>query len=257
MSRGVLVSGNWKMHHNHFEAIELVQKLAALLRSSPPPKGREASVHPPFTSLRSVQTTVESDRVPVALGAQTCHSEDRGAFTGEVSAEFLAKLNVRYVIAGHSERRQHCGETDDLVRVKLDAIWRHGMVPILCVGETVEERAAGVASAFAKVRGQLEAALFGRPAATVAAMVIAYEPIWAIGTGENATPDDAGSMASFIRSVVVELAGKDAGAGVRLQYGGSVSPDNAGALLAERDVDGLLVGGASLDAERFSAILNA
>jgi triosephosphate isomerase len=256
----VLLSGNWKMHHNHFEAIELVQKLAALLRSTPLTKGREASVHPPFTSLRSVQTAVESDRVPLVLGAQTCHADDRGAFTGEVSAEFLAKLNVRYVIAGHSERRQHCGETDEVVRAKLDAIWRHGMVPILCVGETLAERSAGQASAEAKVRGQLEAALGDRPAAAssaVAAMAIAYEPIWAIGTGENATPADAGSMTAFIRSAVSSLVGKDAAAGVRVQYGGSVTPDNAGELLAERDVDGLLVGGASLYAERFSAILHA
>ena len=257
MRRPVLVSGNWKMHHNHFEALEMVQKLAALLRSSPLPKGREASVHPPFTSLRSVQTAVESDSVPVALGAQTCHSDDRGAFTGEVSAEFLAKLNVRYVITGHSERRQHCGETDDIVRSKLDAIWRHQMVPILCVGETLEERSAGVPSAEVKVRGQLEAALSDRPAVAVAEMVIAYEPIWAIGTGQNATPDDAGSMASFVRAVVTTVCGQEAGSAVRVQYGGSVSPDNAGALLAQRDVDGLLVGGASLDAERFSSILHA
>src|SRR5580658_9295084 len=131
------------MHHNHFEAIGFVQKLAALLRATPLPADREASLHPPFTSLRSVQTAVESDRVPVALGAQTCHYEDRGAFTGAVSAEFLAKLGVRYVIAGHSERRAMCGETDEIVRAILDAIWRQHMTPILCVGETLEEREAG------------------------------------------------------------------------------------------------------------------
>jgi triosephosphate isomerase len=255
MSRPVLVSGNWKMHHNHFQAIETVQKLAALLRSAPLPAEREASVHPPFTSLRSVQTAVESDRVPVSLGAQTCHHEDRGAFTGEVSAEFLAKLNVRYVIAGHSERRAHCGETDELVRAKLDAILRNGMVPILCVGETLEEREAGEAES--KVASQLVAALSARERDVVGSLVIAYEPIWAIGTGVNATPADAGSMAAVIRSNVAVLAGAGAGESVRIQYGGSVTPDNAAAILAEAGVDGLLVGGASLDAERFSAILHA
>jgi triosephosphate isomerase len=246
------------MHHNHFQAIETVQKLAALLRAGSGggvPADREVSIHPPFTSLRSVQTAVESDRVPVALGAQTCHQEDRGAFTGEVSAEFLAKLNVRYVIAGHSERRALCGETDELVRAKLDAILRHGMTPILCVGETLGEREAGDAES--KVSAQLAAALGGREPAVVGRMVIAYEPIWAIGTGVNATPADAGSMASFVRTTVSQLSGAEAAGTVRIQYGGSVTPENAGELLAEKDVDGLLVGGASLDAERFAAIVRA
>lgn len=255
MAREILVSGNWKMNHNHFEAIETVQKLSALLRSGPVPVGREASVHPPFTSLRSVQTAVESDRVPVTLGAQTCHDQDRGAFTGEISAEFLAKLNVRYVLVGHSERREHCAETDDLVRRKLDAIWRHGMTPILCVGETLEEREAG--SPADKVRGQLEAALSGRKRDLVGAMVVAYEPIWAIGTGLNATPDDAQQMCSTIRQSVATISGRPASESLRIQYGGSVTPENAHDLLAESDVDGLLVGGASLDAERFAAIVRA
>jgi triosephosphate isomerase (TIM) len=255
VTRPVLVSGNWKMHHNHFQAIETVQKLAALFRSAAVPRGREVSIHPPFTSLRSVQTAVESDGVPVSLGAQTCHHEDRGAFTGEVSAEFLAKLNVRYVIAGHSERRALCGETDDVVRVKVDAILRHAMVPILCVGESLAEREAGAAES--RVRSQLVASLDGRAAAVVGGLVVAYEPIWAIGTGVNATPADAGTMASFIRSVIAAVAGTAAAATVRIQYGGSVTPENAGPLLAETDVDGLLVGGASLDAERFAAIVRA
>ncbi len=253
--RPVLVSGNWKMHHNHFEAIQVVQKLAVLLRSTPLADNRQLSLHPPFTSLRSVQTVVEADGVPVALGAQTCHHADRGAYTGSISPEFLSKLNVRYVIAGHSERRAMCGETDELVRLQLEAVWRHGMTPILCVGETLEEREAGGAEA--KVSGQLAAALSGRKRDLVAAMVIAYEPIWAIGTGVNATPADAGAMASFIRSELVGLAGRAAAESVRIQYGGSVTPDNAKELLAEDDVDGLLVGGASLDPAALVAIASA
>jgi triosephosphate isomerase (TIM) len=253
--RPQLVSGNWKMNHNHYEAIQFVQKLAAILRASPLPDGREASLHPTFTSLRSLQTAVESDAVPVSLGAQTCHFEDRGAFTGEVSAEMLAKLGVRYVIVGHSERRAYNGETDEIVSAKLDAIIRHQMTPILCVGESLSEREGGHASS--KVIGQLEATLSGRPARVVGELVIAYEPIWAIGTGRVASTGDAQEMAACIRGAVTSLSGGDAGAGVRVQYGGSVTADNAAAMLACADVDGLLVGGASLDAIGFSAIVRA
>ncbi len=253
--RELLISGNWKMNHNHYEAIQFVQKLAAILRASPLPDGRVASLHPTFTSLRSVQTAVESDSVPVALGAQTCHMEDRGAFTGEVSAEMLAKLGVRFVLVGHSERRAHSGETDEIVRQKLDAILRHGMTPILCVGETLAERQAG--DAVGKVVGQLEWALEGRPADVVGGLVVAYEPIWAIGTGEVATPGDAQEMAACVRAAVERLGGQQAAAAVRVQYGGSVTPDNAGSLLACPDVDGLLVGGASLDPISYSAIAHA
>lgn len=255
MSRQLLVSGNWKMHHNHYEAIQFVQKLAALLRAGPLPAGREASLHPSFTSLRSVQTALESDNVPVSLGAQDCHSSDRGAFTGEVSADMLAKLNVAYVIVGHSERRTLAGESDEVVRLKLDAVLRHGMTPILCVGESLEEREAG--GALAKVSAQLEASLGDRKPEVVAALVVAYEPIWAIGTGRTASADDAEEMAAHVRQEVGRLAGADAADGVRVQYGGSVNPDNAGELLACRNVDGLLVGGASLEAEGFVAIARA
>jgi triosephosphate isomerase len=253
--RELLISGNWKMNHNHYEAIQFVQKLAAILRASPVPEGRAASLHPPFTSLRSVQAAVESDGVPVALGAQTCHWQERGAFTGEVSAEMLAKLSVRYVIVGHSERRAQCGETDEIVRAKLDAVLRHDMTPILCVGETLAERQA--AHATTKVVSQLEAALDGRPAAVVGGLVIAYEPIWAIGTGEVASTGDAQEMAACIRDAVERLAGQTAAAKVRVQYGGSATSDNAAAMLACADVDGLLVGGASLDAVGFSSIVHA
>jgi len=254
-ARTALVSGNWKMHENHFEALKLVQELAALVRAAALPEGREVSIHPPFTSIRTVQTAVETDHLPIALGAQNCHHEDRGAFTGEVSAEMLAKLNVAYVITGHSERRTHCGETDVDVRRKVDAILAHGMHPILCVGETLDERVAGDAAH--RVREQVSAALSGRSGEVVGGVVVAYEPIWAIGTGETASVDDAEQMCATIREEVGRLAGAGAAAAVRVQYGGSVTPESAGALLAAPDVDGLLVGGASLDAERFVAIVRA
>ncbi|HKH88168.1 MAG TPA: triose-phosphate isomerase [Acidimicrobiales bacterium] len=254
-AREVLISGNWKMHHNHYEAIQVVQKLAAILRAHPVPSGRVASLHPPFTSLRSVQTAVESDSVPVVLGAQTCHALDRGAFTGEVSAEMLAKLGVSYVIAGHSERRAYCGETDEIVRAKVDAIVRHEMTPIVCVGETLPERETSQATT--KVVAQLQAALAGRAGEEVGLFVVAYEPIWAIGTGRVASTGDAQEMAACIRAEVGRLAGAEAAAAVRVQYGGSATLDNAAAMLACDDVDGLLVGGASLDAVSFSEIVHA
>ena len=253
--RVALVSGNWKMNENHFEAIKLIQELAALLRVRPVPEGREVSVHPPFTSLRTVQTAVETDHVPVALGAQTCHFEDRGAYTGEVSAEMLAKLNVTYVIAGHSERRRYCGETDTIVRKKVDAILAHAMRPIICVGESADEREAG--DAVATVCRQISEVVQGRSAEVVGGLVIAYEPIWAIGTGVTASTEDAEEMCAAIRKEVQQLAGAGAATTVRIQYGGSVTPDTAGELLASESIDGLLVGGASLSAESFVAIAQA
>jgi triosephosphate isomerase len=254
-ARRVLISGNWKMHENHFEALKLVQELAALLRVSATPPGRDVSIHPPFTSLRTVQTAVETDHLPLALGAQDCHYEDRGAFTGEVSAEMLAKLNVAYVIVGHSERRRYCGETDVVVRKKVDAVLAHAMTPIVCVGESLDERQGGDAAT--TVRAQVSAALSGRTAESVGGVVVAYEPLWAIGTGETATVDDADQMCAAIRDEVARLAGADAAAALRIQYGGSVTPETAGPLLAAADVDGLLVGGASLDAQRFVGIVTA
>ncbi len=250
--RELLISGNWKMNHTHFDAIQFVQTLAALVRANPLRPGRAISVHPPFTALRSVQTALESDAVPVLLGAQNCHEAESGAFTGEVSAEMLVKLNVSYVIVGHSERRQYFGETDELVRAKADAVLRHAMTPIICVGETLAEREAGEASN--KVSGQLEAVLGGRSAAGVGGLVVAYEPIWAIGTGETASSADAEEMAAHIRAEVERLAGPEAAAAIRVQYGGSVTPETAGDLLRRRNVDGLLVGGASLKADSFFEI---
>ncbi len=252
--RGVLISGNWKMNENHYEALRLVQELAALLLHSSVPGGVEISLHPPFTSLRTVQTAVESDSVPVALGAQNCHFEDRGAFTGEISPEMLAKLGVTYVIAGHSERRTLFGESDEIVRKKIDAILRNGMAAICCVGETADERAEGVA--VDRVAEQIRAAIGGRSPEALRSIVVAYEPIWAIGTGQSATPDDAEEMCAVIRKELVAAAGPSAGE-IRVQYGGSVTPESAGELIGCPNVDGLLVGGASLDASKFVAIAMA
>ena len=252
--RKPLISGNWKMHHNHFEALQLVQKLSYLIT----PADHEVvdvSVHPPFTDLRTVQTYFISEKepIPIALGAQNCHSEEKGAFTGEISPAMLAKLDVVYVIAGHSERRELFGETDETVNLRVHAVYRHGMTPILCVGETLDEREAG--STEAKVTGQVTAGLAGLSTDQVAGLVIAYEPIWAIGTGRTATPDDAQAVCATIRATVAELGGAAAADAVRIQYGGSVKATNAADLMACPDIDGALVGGASLDSGSFAGIV--
>ena len=251
-ARRPLISGNWKMHHNHFEAIQAVQKLAYLL-----PKETtevvDVSIHPPFTDLRSIQTLIDADDLPFALGAQHCHWEDKGAFTGEVSPAFLAKLDVKYVIAGHSERRELFGETDDMVAAKVSAIQKHGMTAIACVGETLEEREAGETDA--KVIGQIDSVIAGRTKANIAALVIAYEPIWAIGTGKTATSEDAQTVCAAIRARIAHVTDKDTAAKVRIQYGGSVKPGNIAELMAQADIDGALVGGASLDPDEFAKIV--
>jgi triosephosphate isomerase len=252
--RRPLISGNWKMHLNHFEAIQTVQKLSYLLKKDDY-ASVDVTVHPPFTDLRSVQTVLEADKIPVGLGAQHCHFEEKGAFTGEVSPAMLAKLNVAYVICGHSERRQLFGETDEMVNQKVKAIIKHGMTPIMCCGETLEEREAG--STEERVSSQVRAGLRGVGADDVAKLVIAYEPIWAIGTGRNATPDDAQAVCKAIRGVVAEESGADAAAAVRIQYGGSVKGANAAELLSQPDIDGALVGGASLDPEDFARIVQS
>jgi triosephosphate isomerase len=251
--RRPLISGNWKMHHNHFEAITLVQKLSYLI-SEDDVAAVEVSVHPPFTDLRSVQTLLDADKIPLALGAQNCHWESKGAFTGEVAPEMLAKLNVRYVIVGHSERRELFGETDEAVNRKVHAVLAAGMTPIMCVGETLEEREAG--STDAKVSGQLSAGLAGCSPAQVGGLVIAYEPIWAIGTGRTASDDDAQTVCALLRREVTAGFGASAGESVRIQYGGSVKPDNANGLMTQPDIDGALVGGASLEADSFAAIVH-
>ncbi|MFP3915265.1 MAG: triose-phosphate isomerase [Actinomycetota bacterium] len=247
-----LICGNWKMHSNHLEAIQMIQKLH--YRLEPDDYERvEVVVAPPYTSLRSAQTVIEVDRMLIGLGAQDVFWEDEGAFTGAVSAPMLAKLSVDYVIVGHSERRQHFGETDSSVNRKLKAVLRHAMTPILCVGETLEQREAGEAGTV--VVGQLRGALEGVDPEQVASLAVAYEPVWAIGTGRTATPEDAGEMCQAIRSEVGELAGPEAGEGVRVLYGGSVNPGNIKDLMAKRHIDGALVGGASLDPDTFASVV--
>jgi triosephosphate isomerase len=252
--RKPLISGNWKMNLNHFEATALVQKLVYELT----PDDFEAvdvSIHPPFTDIRTVQTyfLAEKDAPPIAVGAQDCHWEVSGAFTGAVSAEMLAKLDVQYVIAGHSERRELFAETDEVVSRKLHAIYRAQMTPILCVGETLEEREAEETAA--KIDRQVRAGLEGLSIEQVTSLVIAYEPIWAIGTGRTALPSDAQEVCEQARGIVADVTGADAAAAIRIQYGGSVKPENAASLMACPDVDGALVGGASLEADTFAAIV--
>jgi triosephosphate isomerase (TIM) len=250
--RKPLISGNWKMHHNHFEALQLVQSLSYELEKDDY-EVVDVSVHPPFTDIRTVQTTIDADRIPILLGAQHCHFEEKGAFTGEVAPSMLAKLGVKLVIVGHSERREVFGESDEMVNAKVKAILAQQMTPILCVGETLDEREAGEAET--KVQGQLEAGLAGVARDKVASMVIAYEPIWAIGTGKTATPEDAQAMCAHVRQCVAAIAGDEAAASVRVQYGGSVKPSNAAELMAQPDIDGALVGGASLEADTFARIV--
>jgi triosephosphate isomerase len=250
--RKPLISGNWKMHHTHLEAIQVVQKLSYALNDEDY-AAVDVSVHPTFLSLRSVQTVIMSDNLPLLLGAQNCFWEEKGAFTGEVSASMLAKLDVAYVIVGHSERRELFAETDEGVNKKAKAVFANGMTPIMCVGETLEEREAGQAQS--KVDGQVRAGLAGLSEEQVAAMVIAYEPIWAIGTGKTATAADAQDMCALIRKLVGDVSTDDAAGAIRVQYGGSVKPDNTAELMAQPDIDGALVGGASLDPTDFSRIV--
>ncbi|HEX2701530.1 MAG TPA: triose-phosphate isomerase [Acidimicrobiales bacterium] len=251
--RKPLISGNWKMHHTHLDAIAVVQKLSYALRDEDY-DAVDVSVHPTFVSLRSVQTVILADKLKLALGAQNCYWEDHGAFTGEVSPSMLAKLEVSYVIVGHSERRELFGETDETVNKKAKAVFAAGMTPIMCVGETLDEREAGGAEG--KVDGQVRAGLAGLSAEQIAAMVIAYEPIWAIGTGRTATADDAQAMCALIRTTVGDIA-DEASSSIRIQYGGSVKPANTAELMAQPDIDGALVGGASLDADDFARIVRS
>ena len=250
--RKPIMAGNWKMHHNHLEAIQVVQKLSYRL-SSEDYERCEVVVCPSFTSLRSIQTVIEADNLPIGLGAQNVYWEEKGAYTGEVSPLMLAKLAVSYVIVGHSERREILGETDEMVNKKVKAVVAHGMTPIMCVGETLEEREAGETAA--KVSRQVQGGLDGIDSKQVAAMVIAYEPIWAIGTGRNATPEDANETIGTIRSMVAGLAGEGPARTIRIQYGGSVKPGNVAAIMAQPEIDGALVGGASFEADDFAQIV--
>jgi triosephosphate isomerase (TIM) len=248
------LAGNWKMFKTHLEAIVLVQQLAHELAGHDFRKA-EVAVCPPFTSLRSIQTLIDSDRYSFSLGAQNMYFEEQGAFTGEVSAPMLASLRVRYVILGHSERREIFGESDADVNAKVKSALGHGLVPIMCCGETDTERDAGDTAA--KVERQVIAGFEGVPAEQVGASVIAYEPIWAIGTGKTATPEDAQATISHVRKVVAENFGAETADRIRILYGGSVKAGNAAALMKQADIDGGLVGGASLDAGEFATIVKA
>jgi triosephosphate isomerase len=247
-----VIAGNWKMHHDHLVAIQVVQKLSYRLDKADY-EANEVVVCPPFTDVRTLQTLIDSDRLSIRLGAQNCHWEDSGPYTGEVSPMMLAKLNVRYVIVGHSERRQLFGETDEMVNWKLRAVLKHGMTPIVCVGETLDEREADATAE--RVTSQARAAFAGVKAAEAAECVLAYEPIWAIGTGRNATPDDANATIGVVRGAIGELYGDTTAHAVRILYGGSVKPGNIADLMAMPEIDGALVGGASLDPDEFARIV--
>jgi triosephosphate isomerase (TIM) len=251
--RTPIIAGNWKMHRDHLEAIQLVQKLAYHLAEEDY-EGQEIVVCPPFIALRSIQTLIQSDKLPIGLGAQTCHSEDEGAFTGEISAPMLARLDVAYVICGHSERRALFGENDEVVNAKVRAVQRHGMRPIVCVGETLEQREAG--EAVDVVVSQLRGSLADISIAEASELVVAYEPVWAIGTGRNATPADAQEMCAAIRAEIGDQYGQGTADGLRVQYGGSVKPGNVRELMGQPDIDGALVGGASLSSEDFALIVS-
>ena len=250
--RRPIVAANWKMHKTHLEAIQAVQKLGYLLDDGDTTKV-EVVIAPPFTALRSVQTLIESDKLPFGLGAQNVYPDDRGAFTGEVSPVMLEALKVGYVIVGHSERRQLFGEDDAFVNKKVRAVIAHGMTPILCVGETLEERDADGTES--KVTQQVRRAFDGVDATAAATAVVAYEPIWAIGTGRNAEPADAGRVVEVIRSTLASKYDDAVAASVRVQYGGSVKPGNMRGFMAHPEIDGALVGGASLDPEDFALIV--
>ena len=249
--RKPLIAGNWKMNYNHLEALALVQKLAFALKRQDY-AATEVVVLPPFTALRSVQTLVEGDRLRLVYGAQDISAHDDGAYTGDVSGRMLAKLGCQYVLAGHSERRRYHGEDDAVVNAKVKAALRYGITPVLCVGETLEVREAG--DALSHNLAQLDGGLAGVPGEQLAGMVIAYEPVWAIGTGEVATPGDAQEAIAAIRDRVSAVHGAETAANVRILYGGSVKASNIAAMMAKPAIDGALVGGASLDAGEFVRI---
>jgi triosephosphate isomerase (TIM) len=250
--RRPIIAANWKMHKSHLEAIQAVQKLSYLLDKKDSDRV-EIVVCPPFTALRSIQTLLEADKLPYGLGAQDVHWEEKGAFTGEVSPLMLAALKCRYVIVGHSERRQHFQETDQIVSKKVRAVFAAGMAPILCVGESLEERDSGRTES--KVVGQVKTAMAGVEPASASAAVIAYEPIWAIGTGRNARPSDAGEVIGVIRRALGSMFSSQVADAARIQYGGSVKPGNIREFMAHPEIDGALVGGASLDPEEFALIV--
>lgn len=254
VARTPLIAGNWKMNNTHLEAMHLVQQLGHELAGHDFDKV-EVAVCPPFTALRTIQTLIDSDRYQFSLGAQNMYLQKEGAFTGEVSPAMLKALDVAYVILGHSERREIFGETDEVVNAKVRAAFAHELVPIMCCGETEGEHDAGETES--KVGGQVRAGLAGLKPDQIRTIVIAYEPIWAIGTGKTATPEDAQATISYIRGVLRDVAGDEVAQAVRILYGGSMKAGNAGALTSQPDIDGGLVGGASLEGGEFAALVKA
>ncbi|MBV7280933.1 triose-phosphate isomerase [Corynebacterium sp. TAE3-ERU30] len=250
-TRTPLIAGNWKMNINHLEATAVVQKLAFAL-----PKEYyetvDVALTVPFTDLRSVQTLIEGDKLQISYGAQDVSQHDSGAYTGEVSGSMLAKLGCSWAVVGHSERREYHHETDEIVAAKAKAALKNGISPIVCVGEQLEVRESGEHVSF--VVEQTKASLAGLDKEELAKTVIAYEPVWAIGTGKVASPADAQEVCAAIRSAVAELADEDIAAGMRILYGGSVKVDSIAEIVSQADVDGGLVGGASLDGEEFAKL---
>ncbi|MEJ1155343.1 triose-phosphate isomerase [Microbacterium marmarense] len=252
VARTPLIAGNWKMNLDHLQAVAFVQKLHWTLKDAAHEDGSvEVAVFPPFTDIRTVQTLIDADKISFALGAQDISSHDSGAYTGEISGAFLSKLSCGYVIIGHSERREYHAESDEVVAAKVQAALRHGVVPVICVGETAEDLEKFGASAVPA--GQLEVALSG--VAADAEIVVAYEPVWAIGSGQAATPQQAQDVCAKLREVIASKMGADAAAKTRVLYGGSVKSANIASFMREPDVDGALVGGASLVADEFAAII--
>jgi len=250
--RTPLLAGNWKMNLDHLQAVAFVQKLHWTLKDAKHEDGSvEVAVFPPFTDIRTVQTLLDADKIPFALGAQDLSTKDSGAYTGEISGAFLAKLDARYVIIGHSERREYHAETDDVIAAKVQAALRHKLVPVICVGETADDLEKFGASAVPV--GQLKVALEGVPAD--ADIVVAYEPVWAIGSGKAATPEQAQDVCAKLRDVIAEKLGAEAAERTRVLYGGSVKSSNIASYMREPDVDGALVGGASLVVDEFAAII--
>ncbi|WP_146906249.1 triose-phosphate isomerase [Cellulomonas aerilata] len=248
------MAGNWKMNLDHHQATHFVQKLAWTLQDAKHDYASvEVAVLPPFTDLRSVQTLVDADKLDLRYGAQDVSAHESGAYTGEISPLFLAKLGVTYVAVGHSERRQYHHEDDALVNAKARSAFGQGIVPIVCIGEALDVRKAGEQVSY--TLAQLDGAMQGIAAEQAAQVVIAYEPVWAIGTGEVATPEDAQEVCGAIRGRLAELYDGEVAAAVRVLYGGSVKSGNVASIMAQPDVDGALVGGASLDAEEFAKIV--
>lgn len=246
--RKPIIAGNWKMNKTPSEAVELINQLKPLVKDSE----AEVVVCPPFVSLAAASQALEGSNID--LGAQNMHFEENGAFTGEVAPNMLKELGVKYVIIGHSERRQYFAETDETVNKKVTTAFAHGLIPILCVGETLEQREKDITEKI--VEGQIREDLAGLRENDVRKIVIAYEPVWAIGTGKTASSEQANEVISFIRNIVADMFGNDVAENTRIQYGGSMNPGNASELMAMSDIDGGLIGGASLKAEDFAKVIN-